>query len=231
MAYADFSLPQIKQQFHITTHDDTRLFSAIIPIELSATLVTLLAENVPLALTIDTEKARSEFIIAPIMAEYRRIFKHRFSLFSGIDFTVDTKQGLNGVCDCIISRSLEQFYLSASVLVLVEAKNSRIKDGIPQCIAEMIAAHVFNEQQGAPLPTTYGIVSTGSLWRFLKLTDREVWIDCDEYHIREVRTIFAIMVYMGEAEPVVLDEHPARYKSHNVCEEISVYQNCRERKA
>ncbi len=49
----------------------------------------LLQRFVPLAITISTEKARSERIIALILAEFRLQFKEQLSLFSGIDVNVD----------------------------------------------------------------------------------------------------------------------------------------------
>jgi hypothetical protein len=52
-----------------------------------------------LALNINTEKARSELIIAPLLVELRRLLNREISLFSGIDFTVDENQNLNGFCD------------------------------------------------------------------------------------------------------------------------------------
>ncbi len=53
--------------------------------------------------------------------------------------------------------------------MLVEAKNENMIAGIPQAIAEMIAARRFNEAAGTPIDPIYGVVTTGLLWRFLKL--------------------------------------------------------------
>ncbi|BAZ87518.1 hypothetical protein [Dolichospermum compactum] len=47
---------------------------------------------------------------------------NQISLFSGIDFTVDIKQGLNGNCDFIMSRSPELLIINAPVVTIVEAK-------------------------------------------------------------------------------------------------------------
>ena len=55
------------------------------------------AENVPLAIAINTEKARLELIISTILVEIRRIFDHKISLFSGIEFNVDKDRYLNGL--------------------------------------------------------------------------------------------------------------------------------------
>ena len=198
MAYSDFSLEDIKTKFQIAISEDVNLFGDTKPFDISEGLLNTLEDNIPLALAIDTEKARSEFIIAPILAEYRKTFKDKISLFSGTDFNVAPQQGLNGQCDFIISRSTEQFYVSTPVIFLVEAKNDRIKTSIPQCFAEMITAQIFNEQRENEIDTIFGVVSTGSLWRFLKLVDNQAYIDLEEYHAREIRKIFGIFAYMIE---------------------------------
>lgn len=196
MAYSDFTLDDIKTQFQLSIAEDKRLFGDVKPFDVPAPLLHVLESNVPLALAIDTEKARSEFIIAPILAEYKRIFTHRVSLFSGVDFSIDPQRGLNGTCDFILSRSPEQFYITAPIIMLVEAKNDRIKSGLPQCLAEMIAAQQFNTHKGTGIETVYGIVSTGSLWRFLSLTAQEGAIDRDEYYLRDTQQIFGILASM-----------------------------------
>jgi hypothetical protein len=196
MAYSDFTLDDIKTQFQLSITEDKRLFTDVKPFDVPVPLLHVLESNVPLALAIDTEKARSEFIIAPILAEYRRIFRQRVSLFSGVDFSVDPQRGLNGTCDFILSRSPEQFYISAPIIMLVEAKNDRIKSGLPQCLSEMLAAQQFNTQKGNGIETVYGVVSTGSLWRFLQLAAQEGTIDREEYHVRDIQQIFGILASM-----------------------------------
>ena len=67
---------------------------------------------------IDTEKARSEFVIAPVLGEVRRGLGTRFALFSGIEFDVDSARGLNGYCDFIFSRASIQIILTAPVVAI-----------------------------------------------------------------------------------------------------------------
>jgi hypothetical protein len=196
MAYSDFSLEELKAQFGIELSEEDRLFADVPPVAPSVRLLETLAENVPLASAIDTEKARSEFIIAPLLAECRRLKPGHFSLFSGIDFTVDSSKGLSGQCDFILSRSPEQLYLSAPVVMLVEAKNHRIKEGIAQCAAEMIAAQRFNLKRGALPSPIYGAVTTGNVWRFLSLTELKIAIDRDEYHINDAGRILGVLLHM-----------------------------------
>ncbi len=196
MAYSDFTLDDLKTQFQLALIEDRRLFADIKPVEVPDVLHMLLEDNVYLALAIDTEKARSAFIIAPILAEYRKMFKHRVSLFSGVDFSVDPARGLNGTCDFLLSRSPEQTYITAPVMMIVEAKNDRIKSGLPPCLAAMIAAQVFNQRKGNGIDTVYGVVSTGSLWRFLQLTGTEGCIDREEYAVRDLPHIVGILTSM-----------------------------------
>lgn len=194
MAYNHFTLTSVKRGFGLTLHEQTALFAAITPIPVHDLLRAVLDENVPLALAINTEKARSELIIAPILVEVRRLLHHQISLFSGVEFPVDAEQGLTGICDFILSQSPEQLVLNAPVLVIVEAKNENIKAGLAQCIAEMIAARIYNEREGTGVAVVHGVVTTGSIWKFLRLADTIVYVDKPEYYLESLDVILAILV-------------------------------------
>jgi hypothetical protein len=155
-------------------------------------LADTLARYLPLAVNVNTEKARSELIIAPMLVEFKLLHRDRVSLFSGIEFTVDEAAGLKGRCDYILSGSPEQLALTAPLCVLVEAKNENIVAGIPQCLAEMVAAQKFNQAQGLA-GTVYGVVTTGLLWRFLKLDEAKAAVDIVEYPIQSPQRIFGIL--------------------------------------
>ncbi|MFM6005674.1 MAG: hypothetical protein ACKPB7_20785 [Sphaerospermopsis kisseleviana] len=99
MAYSDFKLSEIIQKFGLTLNEVSALFADTMEEEPSDLLTTILKENVDLAVSINTEKARSEMIISPILLELRRKLNNQISLFSGVDFNVDNQQGLNGFCD------------------------------------------------------------------------------------------------------------------------------------
>ncbi|MFM8004268.1 MAG: hypothetical protein ACKO86_04805, partial [Dolichospermum sp.] len=86
-----------------------------------------------------------------------RKLNNEISLFSGVDFNVDNQQGLNGFCDFLISLSKEQLFIRAPVITLVESKNENLKLGLAQCIAEMLAAQLFNEQKQNAIKIVYGL--------------------------------------------------------------------------
>jgi hypothetical protein len=198
MAYSDFTLQIVVKELQLVLNERTNLFAQIPESVLSDYLTMTLKENVPLALAIHTEKARSELIIAVILVELRKMLNYQISLFSGVEFNVDPQRGLNGVCDFIITRSPEQFFIHAPAIVIVEAKNENIKGGLGQCIAAMLAARLFNAQEDQSISTVYGAVTSGSVWKFLQLVGDTVYIDLEEYHISNAGKILGILMHMAE---------------------------------
>ncbi len=194
MAYSDFKLAQVIQYFGLIVHEEFRIFAGFPKEKFSDLLSTILKENVDLAVAINTEKARSEMIISPILLDVRRKLDNKISLFSGVDFNVDNARGLNGFCGFLISLSQEQLFIRAPAITLVETKNENLKSGLGQCIAEMIAAQLFNEIQGNTIKTIYGVISVGTIWQFLKLVNDNVYIDLSEYYIRDIEQILGILV-------------------------------------
>jgi hypothetical protein len=196
MAYNDFDLKKVKTELGITINEQPALFADVTTIAISATLAEILSEAVPLARAINTEKARSEFIIANILMEARKLLKHSISLFSGIEFNVNKEKGLNGFCDFIFSASPAQLLLNAPIIAIVEAKNENIIGGLGQCIAEMVAADMFNNNENHKFKTIYGVVTTGITWKFLMLEDTTASIDIDEYSIDNPQKIIGILLMM-----------------------------------
>ncbi|MFM9264357.1 hypothetical protein [Tychonema sp. BBK16] len=194
MAYSDFKLSNVSKIFELTITESSQLLADVPEIEPSELLTTILKENIDLAVSINTEKARSEMIIAPILLEIRRKLNYHISLFSGVEFNVDPAKGLNGFCDFLMSNSQEQLFISSPILTIVEAKNDNLKAGLGQCIAEMVAAQLFNQQEGNEISIIYGAVTTGTVWQFLKLENKVVSIDLTEYFIRDIQKIIGILI-------------------------------------
>jgi hypothetical protein len=193
MAYSDFKLQEVVRKFGLTINEKVDLFADTPERESSTILDAILKNNIALALAINTEKARSEMIIAPVLIEIKNLFSEEISLFSGVDFNVEPEQGLNGVCDFIISKSPEQLFITSPIVTIVEAKNENIKVGLGQCVAEMIAAQLFNQKEGNDIDVIYGIVTTGNMWKFLKLQNQIVYIDFSEYYIKDIQKILGIL--------------------------------------
>lgn len=212
MPYSDFDLKAVKQKLGVCLHEQQGLFSAAPCAALHPAFVEILQENVPLARAVNTEKARSELIISPMLVELRKMLQHRVSLFSGIEFNVDKEKGLNGFCDFIISASPEQLMLNSPVIAVVEAKNENIIGGLGQCIAEMVAAKLFKEtEKSEDAGSVYGVVTSGTAWKFLKLETASGWnffaakkwkvsLDLDEYNIDNSGKILGILLSMAAGD-------------------------------
>lgn len=196
MSYSEFTLETAQKTFQLDTVRSLGLFSEIEPVEPSPYLTMGLARKASLATAIGTEKARSELIVADVLVDLLDHFDHSISLFSGIDFNVDSEIGLTGVCDFLVSLSPEQFYLEAPIIVLVEAKNLDLKLGLGQCVAEMLAAQRFNAEKGNDISTVYGASTTGVEWLFLKLQGKYLQLDMSTYTIERCDRILGILSSM-----------------------------------
>lgn len=194
MPYSEFTLKGVKQDFQLTLIEVPTLIVSAPPIQPSTALAEFIEKRLPLALALNTEKARSEMIICPIILELKDIFQQQISLFSGNEFTVDQSVGLNGVCDFLIGKSPEQLFIEAPAMIVVEAKKEDINGGLGQCVAEMIAAQRFNEKNGYFVNKLYGCVTTGNLWKFIKLEEQTVTIGLREYSLPPVEEFLGILV-------------------------------------
>ena len=197
MAFQNFSFPQVAQDLGLTLVDSD-LFSQVPPESVRPEFLAQVLEGANLASAINTEKARSEFIIAPVLFELRRLHAGHLGLFSGIELDADPARGLNGVCDFVITKSPRQHVVTAPLITIVEAKNDNLRGGLGQCIAAMCAAQVLNQTAAAAVSAVYGVVTTGSAWKFLRLQAAEVTLDLVEYHVESLPKILGILGHIVE---------------------------------
>jgi hypothetical protein len=122
MSYSSFTSKDLKEKFGIIQEIKSNIFTNVPARQISNLLKTNLQRHTKLALAQGLEKARSEFIIAPILAELYDQAENELSLFSGWELNVDFELGLFGRCDFLISRSNNQTYLESPIVVAVEAK-------------------------------------------------------------------------------------------------------------
>ncbi len=195
MAYRNFTLDDLEQKFGIK-NQIISLFSSMTPIKLSEWL-KITFENAA-DLPTRTEKAKSESIIFPFLMELRNNNDKFFTIYSGDNLNANDKEGLNGECDFILAKDMHTFNINYPILALVEAKNSDIAAGIPQCAAQMLGTKLFNEQKNTPVSVVYGCVTTGNDWKFLKLFDNQIFIDKRTYYFNEIEEILAVFQHIIE---------------------------------
>ena len=81
MPYSDFKLRQVQKTFQLSISEKLGIFSHIEEKPISDYFATTLEENIPLAVSINTEKARSELLVANVLVEVRKLFDRKISFF------------------------------------------------------------------------------------------------------------------------------------------------------
>ena len=181
-SYSNFNYNDIKHLNIVLKR--AKLFDTVENVVPSARLIADVQDN--LELPFDTEKAKSELLVMPVLNELRRKNKELFTVFSGYAFDVDKTRGLNGHCDYILSQALHSPIIESPIICVVEAKNDAVdsQSAISQCVAEMYAVHIFNTARGENIPVVYGITSTGLDWMLLRMEGMTVEIDTERYYLK-----------------------------------------------
>lgn len=189
MAFSDFTFAKIKQRFGIE-QDAKNLFPEdLAGIAPSQRLAADIADGQNM--TVVSEKAKSEFLIAPIIRELQRN-NPNITIFSGVSFNVENETELTGVPDFLMSAKPRKVQVEAPVFCLLEAKNQSIEEGLAQCAAEMYAARLFNQQTDEPYETIYGAVTNAFDWVFLKLEEDKIYVDSTRYYLNELPKLLHI---------------------------------------
>lgn len=196
MAYDQFTLARVQAAFNVTVQTQTNLFASFPSAPVDPFLRTLLQRQEPLAMAVNTEKVRSELLIAPILTEVWRLGNDRVAMFSGTRFDVDEAAELVGVCDFILGRPPQLHYVTAPVMMIVEAKNENIAGGLGPCAAAMFAGQRFNRRRNPDIAVMYGAVTNGGEWKFLRLTDRLLEVDLTDYRINQPERILGILLHV-----------------------------------
>ena len=195
MAYNNFSLQDAVGQFDLTLIESP-FCESLPPVSPKLEFLNIFEQYLPLAQKAKSEKAKSELLISPILVELLRLADNQIQLFSGEEFNVDKERGLNGFCDFLLSRSAISSIIQAPVVMVVEAKKGELDVGLGQCTAEMVAAQIFNINEDKPISVVYGCVTSGKLWQFLKLENKELTLDLTEYQVTPVERILGILKWM-----------------------------------
>jgi hypothetical protein len=193
-SYSAFTLDDLTDM-GLIVNEETFLDPAAIPVVIpSAFLEETLTRGKRRKLI--SEKAKSEYIIAPILAEMEELNNRSFAIFSGCKLDVDKSLGLTGYCDFILSKEPKFPSLNAPIFCVVEAKNDNLELGLAQCIAEMYAAQIFNRKKDKPYKTIYGATTFGFQWKFMQLTDKKVSINEEIFYLNELPKLLGILNYI-----------------------------------
>jgi hypothetical protein len=208
MAYTDFSLETISAILGVSV-ETADVFPALAPCPVPQWLREMLDRGTRQVLLSD--KARSEFIVVPVLLACQELSREPISIYSGQRLDVDPGRGLIGECDFILAATDPLPALRSPLMIIVEAKKNDVESGVWQCIAQMVGARIFNERSGrAPAPV-YGCVTNGEAWQFLRLVDQVAEIDVRRYYIDNVGGILSVFRWIlghGGAEPSIEPPSP-----------------------
>jgi hypothetical protein len=190
MAYADFSLDSLASLLGVSA-GPVNLFEPLTPLPVPDWLREMLARGMRQVLL--SEKARSEFLVVPILLACQELSPGAVSIYSGQRLDVDPERGLVGECDFILAATPPVPALRSPLVPIVEAKRNEVESGVWQCVAQMVGARLFNERTGRPLPAVYGCVTNGEAWQFLRLEGSVAGIDRRRYYVDSAGAILAVL--------------------------------------
>lgn len=189
MSYIDFDIPKVERDLHLEVTVQ-KIDWQIVPITPSDWLLKSLEKGGKNAFV--SEKARSEFIVTPILLAAQELLNDEIQIFSGQNLNVEPSLGLTGECDFILSKTKPIPTLKSPIVSLVEAKKNDIELGLGQCIAQMFAAKIFNRESDEDLQTVFGCVTTGETWQFLKLENSLAIVDSERFYLSEIGKILGV---------------------------------------
>lgn len=133
-------------------------------------------------ISLTSETARREFLIAPVIME----LIHYTHAKVRVEYGLNINNQLKGVVD---------YYIKAdNQLLVIEAKNADLERGIVQLAVELIA---FDNWSPIDHPILYGAVSIGNIWQFVILhrESKEITQDLNLYRVpNDLETLMKILV-------------------------------------
>jgi hypothetical protein len=145
-----------------------------------------------------SENSVCEMVIAPTLALVAE--KHNLPIWSHVRFDVSETDGLTGVPDFLLApTSKTGFTFTSPVVCVAEVKRENFEEGWTQALSEMIAAQKFNKTTEKPI---YGIATSGAMWQFGKLLDKELIMDPRIYSatLNLQQVLDVLNWFLGEAK-------------------------------
>ena len=133
-------------------------------------------------ISLNSEAAKREFLIAPILFELAKATDSKIN----VEYPIEIDEKLSGYLDYLVRNKQE--------LIVIEAKKGDIDKGFNQLAAELVALDKYEDASDGIL---YGAVTIGEMWGFSTLDRKEKKIrrDIHKYTIPEdVEDIFRILV-------------------------------------
>ncbi|PSB24039.1 hypothetical protein C7B82_28690 [Stenomitos frigidus ULC18] len=140
------------------------------------------------------EKTRAALLVAPILLHLAVLYQ--LHLACGTAFYGCSAQGLSGTVDHVVRRATSpRSPLASNITAIVETKSS--DRGFSHCLVQMVVAQQCNQHPGM----IYGVVTTGLVWRFLKLEGTMVTLDLTDYPLLPIKLLLSLLGPMLQSAP------------------------------
>ncbi len=183
--YFDFNNPPEEIANEFGYQFDTQILEFPLAKELESSEIKKLQatfyENLP-KITLNSEMAKRDFMIAPLLWEIIRHVKAKIN----VEYPIEIDDKLGGILDYLIYSEQE--------IIIIEAKTGDMEKGFNQLIAELIAMDKYQSDNESYL---YGAVSIGELWRFALLNrkGKNILRDLHTYRVPEdIEELFSIII-------------------------------------
>lgn len=157
--------------------------TAVLNSERLQDLKSRLEESLPY-LSLTTEMARREFLIAPVLLELIHYVHTKIK----VEFPLEVSDQLKGTVD---------YYLQTeNSLLVIEAKNADLQKGFNQLAVELIALDQWLKNETSAI---YGAVSMGNIWQFgiLDRSNHHLSQDLNLYRVpADLEVLLQILVSM-----------------------------------
>lgn len=111
-------------------------------------------DNIFTKINLNSELAKREFLIAPLLIELTQHLPIKIN----VEYYIYVNELLSGSLDYLLTATCN--------LIVIEAKKKDIDNGFNQLAAELIAMDNYQESQHSEV---YGAITLGDLWRFATL--------------------------------------------------------------
>ncbi len=189
MAFSDYKhISQVQQEFHIIAQEER--FLLVQDMELPSQFLDEFSFNQQYFDVYASEGSRTELIILPLLREVYKTYAQQYELWVQKALNCDEK--LRGTPDYLFATRSElgKRVLAMPLLIVVEAKRNDFEEGWGQCLAELVAAQILNNDSSRPV---YGIVTDGKRWDFGKLVNKVFVENSESYHIDHVASLFGAL--------------------------------------
>ena len=189
MAFSDYKhISQVQEEFQITAREERFLHGQ--PLTPPSQFQEEFAFNQRYFDPYASEASRTELLILPLLREVYKTYVQNYELW--VQKSLNCNEHLRGTPDYLFATRSElgKRVLAMPLLIVVEAKRNDFEEGWGQCLAELVAAQILNEDRLRPV---YGIVTDGRRWEFGKLAENVFNENLDSYHLEQLESLFGAL--------------------------------------